>query len=226
MATINSTPRAVISLNGRYIGIGNVALPMQSIRVDNGGGSENWDKGNAFLPSEKFALCRLRQSGSKPSCDGIHAKIGFDGTETASRYPYQKQGKIFAGPALSLMDAKLRRAFARFSDPHRQVWSQVTHSDQPHVRTTFLHRVANCPTRRSVLLGDAPGKAIKPKLPISIGLIEDPEQQRGRPDWLRGGPPMIAGHGFAYELRNRLILCRCVQSKNRPYCDGSHASIK
>ena len=29
-----------------------------------------------------------------------------------------------------------------------------------------------------------------------------------------------------YEIRNRVVACRCGQSANKPYCDGTHASIK
>ena len=32
--------------------------------------------------------------------------------------------------------------------------------------------------------------------------------------------------GFEYEARNRMTLCRCGGSKNKPFCDGTHLSIK
>jgi len=28
--------------------------------------------------------------------------------------------------------------------------------------------------------------------------------------------------GFGYEVRNRVTLCRCGRSGNKPFCDGSH----
>jgi CDGSH-type Zn-finger protein len=36
---------------------------------------------------------------------------------------------------------------------------------------------------------------------------------------------VIGADGFAYEVRNRVTLCRCGASRNKPFCDGSHASI-
>ena len=30
----------------------------------------------------------------------------------------------------------------------------------------------------------------------------------------------------SYEGRNRVTLCRCGASSNKPFCDGSHASVK
>jgi CDGSH-type Zn-finger protein len=37
---------------------------------------------------------------------------------------------------------------------------------------------------------------------------------------------VIASDGFHYEVRNRVTLCRCGASQNKPLCDGTHASIK
>jgi len=57
-------------------------------------------------------------------------------------------------------------------------------------------------------------------------VVDDPTPHGGGPLGLRGGIPVIAADGFAYEVRNRVTLCRCGQSKNKPFCDGTHAAIK
>ncbi|HEY0196583.1 MAG TPA: CDGSH iron-sulfur domain-containing protein, partial [Methanobacterium sp.] len=31
--------------------------------------------------------------------------------------------------------------------------------------------------------------------------------------------------GYVYEVRNRVTLCRCGQSENKPFCDGTHMEI-
>ena len=67
---------------------------------------------------------------------------------------------------------------------------------------------------------------VEPQLPVSIGLVEDPAQGCSGPLWLRGRIPVKAADGFQYEVRNRVTLCRCGQSKNKPFCDGTHAAIK
>ena len=44
--------------------------------------------------------------------------------------------------------------------------------------------------------------------------------------WMRGGFPMRRENGEFFELRNRVVVCRCGQSANKPYCDGTHAAVK
>ena len=62
---------------------------------------------------------------------------------------------------------------------------------------------------------------------VSIsGLVEDPQKKCSGPIWLRGGIPVVSADGFAYEVRNRITLCRCGASWNKPFCDGTHAKIE
>jgi hypothetical protein len=86
--------------------------------------------------------------------------------------------------------------------------------------------VGNCPAGRLVAWDKETKEAIDPELPISIGLIEDPAQDCSGPIWLRGGIHVASADGFEYEVRNRVTLCRCGQSGNKPFCDGSHAQMK
>jgi CDGSH-type Zn-finger protein len=46
-----------------------------------------------------------------------------------------------------------------------------------------------------------------------------------RPDGpyrVEGGVPLQGPEGKVYELKPAYSLCRCGQSKNKPYCDASH----
>jgi CDGSH-type Zn-finger protein len=220
------TARVTVVENGPYLVSGDVPLAGQTIVVDAEGGSEAWAEGAAVAHRANYALCRCGASQTKPFCDGSHQKIGFDGTETASRQPYVGQAQLLDGPVLQLTDAEVLCAFGRFCDPHGQVWSQVAATDDPQVRAMFLRQVGECPAGRLVAWDKASGRAVEPQLPVSIGLVEDPAQDCSGPLWLRGGIAVTSADGFEYERRNRVTLCRCGQSSNKPFCDGTHASIK
>lgn len=226
MPKSSGEPRVVVTKNGPYLVSGAVPLARQAIVADQEGGSHEWRETQPFPRAESYALCRCGHSGSKPFCDGTHKKIGFDGTETADRRPYREQAQLTEGPTHSLTDAEALCAFARFCDPNGQVWHQVERTDEAEVRATFVRQVNNCPSGRLVAWDRATGKPVEHHLPVSIGVIEDPPEGVSGPLWLRGGIPVVAADGFAYEVRNRVTLCRCGASKHKPFCDGSHAAIK
>lgn len=226
MSKSRGEPKVVVSKNGPYLVSGGVPLARQTIVADEAGDSQAWKEGTAVAAPDSYALCRCGRSANKPFCDGTHNKVGFDGTETASRAPYREQARVTEGPALALTDAEALCAFARFCDPNGQVWNQVERSDDAHVHAQFVRQVNNCPSGRLVAWDRRTGEPIEQALPVSIGLIEDPAQGVSGPLWLRGGIAVIAADGFAWEVRNRVTLCRCGGSKNKPFCDGTHAAIK
>jgi len=218
--------KVVVSKNGPYLVSGGVPLAKQTIVSDAEGNSEDWKQGAPLKTEDSYALCRCGHSKNKPFCDGSHTKARFDGTETASREPYRDQAQVMEGPAMALTDAQALCAFARFCDPNGQVWGQVEHTDDPRIRALFVRQVNNCPSGRLVAWDRSTGKPVEHALPVSIGIVEDPVEEVSGPLWLRGGIPLVSADGFAYEVRNRVTVCRCGASKNKPFCDGSHAAIK
>jgi CDGSH-type Zn-finger protein len=218
--------RVTVTQDGPYMVTGGVKLSEQIISTGPDGSSEAWIERDLPAAGPRYALCRCGQSSKKPFCDGTHVKVGFDGTEVADRSPFLDQAKTLDGPSLALLDVESLCAFARFCDPNGQVWSQVAATDDPDVHLTFIRQVQNCPSGRLVAWDKASGTALEPELAQSIGLIEDPAEACSGPIWLRGGIALIAADGKEYEVRNRVTVCRCGESKNKPFCDGAHAAIK
>ena len=216
--------KITITDNGPYLVTGGVPLAKQHIVTNAEGESLDWKDGDSYPASANYALCRCGHSSKKPFCDGTHKKVGFDGTETASREPYAKLAKRIEGPTMTLLDAESLCAFGRFCDPHGQVWSLVE-KDGAQAKKLFIHEAGCCPAGRLVAIDNQSGEPVEPKLPQSIGLVEDTAKQVSGPIWVRGGIPVVAADGEPYEVRNRVALCRCGASSNKPYCDGSHASI-
>ncbi|MES2180843.1 MAG: CDGSH iron-sulfur domain-containing protein [Pseudomonadota bacterium] len=211
--------------NGPYIVSGGVPLSKESIGTNGADESVKWEQGQQYPSQEQYALCRCGHSGNKPFCDGSHMQAGFDGSETASRQPYLEQAKVIRGPTMSLTDVEHLCAFARFCDPNGQVWNLVSETDNPSAGKHFVSQTCYCPSGRLVAWDNETGKAIEPKYEPSISLIEDPVKGCSGPIWLRGGVQLIGADGFEYEVRNRMTLCRCGASQNKPFCDGTHVSV-
>ena len=214
-----------ITKNGPYIVSEAVPLSKEIIGTNVTRESVRWELGPKYPYQEQYALCRCGYSKKKPFCDGSHLKADFDGTETATRQSYKDQARIFRGPNLSLMDVESLCAFARFCDPNGQVWNLVYETDNPQKQKHFVSQSCDCPSGRLVAWDNNTGKPIEPEYVPSIALIEDPSKACSGPAWLRGGVQLIGADGFAYEIRNRMTLCRCGASRNKPFCDGSHVSI-
>ncbi len=222
----STEPKIVVSENGPYLVTGNVPLTLQTIVPDPQGLSWDWAKGRTFRTATTYALCRCGQSKKKPFCDGCHATVRFNGRETATRQPFARQAETFDGPTRVLLDAEGLCAFARFCDPGGKIWSLIERTDEPDARKLAEREGEHCPSGRLAVLDKLTGKAFEPSLPPSIGVVEDPAIKCSGPLWVRGGIRIESADGKAYEVRNRVTLCRCGASNNKPFCNGSHASIR
>lgn len=216
--------KITVSKDGPYVVEGDMPVAEQHIDVDKAGQSVEWREGKRFDHTKKFKLCRCGHSKNKPFCDATHKEIGFDGTETAAREPFDEMAGLIEGPALSLKDAESLCAFARFCDPAGQVWGLVNQTDEEGPRIQFLHEAGHCPGGRLVAVDNESGADMEPRLEKSIGLVIDTRANVNGPLWIRGGIPIVSADGFEYEVRNRVALCRCGRSSNKPYCNGSHAA--
>jgi CDGSH-type Zn-finger protein len=219
------TMRVKIAENGPYLVYGHVPLAVETIGTNADGDSLTWESGKTIPAGETFALCRCGQSSTKPFCDGTHARIGFDGTETASRAAFADGAKTINGPALVLHDDEPLCAFARFCDRAGTIWKLVRKTDDGEIRDVVLNEASSCPSGRLVVRDVESGEVLEPKVEPSISLVEDPAKACSGPIWLRGGIRVTAADGFEYEKRNRITLCRCGASQNKPFCDGTHADI-
>jgi CDGSH-type Zn-finger protein len=217
--------KIAITKNGPYLVSGGVPLAKQHIVPNAAGESIEWREGQRYAKESSYALCRCGHSSNKPFCDGTHKKIGFDGTETASHQAYREQAEVIDGPTMSLADAESLCAYARFCDPEGQVWNLVGRTDHEEARRLVVHEAGHCPSGRLVATDRKTGQALEPKHEPSIGIVEDTAKGISGPLWVRGGIPIASAEGTQYEVRNRVTLCRCGASRNKPFCDGSHASI-
>jgi len=224
-AATDEDAHITITENGPYVVAGPLSLSEQAIGVDAAGDSVSWEQLSAYETDDRYALCRCGHSANKPFCDGSHARVGFDGTETASRRTFEQDAELIDGPTMELADDRPLCAFARFCDGHGGIWKLIGETDRPGERQLVEHHATHCPSGRLVVRDKQRDTVLEPDLDRSIVLIEDPQQNASGPIWVRGRVTIASADGFAYEQRNRVTLCRCGESSNKPFCDGTHAHI-
>jgi CDGSH-type Zn-finger protein len=211
-----------VSKDGPYIVSGGIPLSVKEIRNDEEGYCSTWHDVTTYPLREQYALCRCGHSKNKPFCDGTHSKIHFDGTETAVDEPYLGRADRITGPALSLTDAEGMCVHARFCMRAGGIWNLTRQSGNPEAKETAIKEAADCPSGRLVVWDKKTAKALEPEFEKSIVVIEHPPRNEHGPLWIRGGIPVESSDGHIYEVRNRVTLCRCGKSCNKPFCDGSH----
>ena len=215
--------KIVVSKNGPYIITGNFPLNKEISVCDKDIVPIKWKMGKSYSGEKgKCALCRCGHSGNKPFCDGTHEKIKFNGTETASNEKYSEMAEEIEGPELILKDAPSLCSSARFCHRGGDIWDNVKNSDTKSKKIT-INDACDCPSGRLVIC-DKKGKAIEPNFKPSISFLEDGGYKVGGPIWVKGKIPIESYTGKKYEIRNRVTLCRCGKSRNKPFCDGGHIS--
>lgn len=204
--------------NGPYVVKGGVPLNRKSVVYSELHEPLTWRKDTTLEAEQIYRLCRCGQSSHKPFCDNTHARVGFDGTETAPTTPSAARARRFVGTGITMTDDSILCMHGGFCGNHAEkVWQMMDRTDDSRVRFTVMQMVERCPSGK---LGyEINGVAVEPDLPEAISVTTD------GPYWVTGGIPVTMSNGQTLEVRNRVTLCRCGQSKNKPLCDGTHQSI-
>lgn len=213
--------RITVSENGPYFVEGGVPLLRAKIVTNDEGEATGWRETGRVDAGESYALCRCGHSSAKPFCDYTHVSADFDGTETAGHTSYAEIAADVLGTGLNLHDARTLCAEARFCDRAGGLWNLVHECGDPGVRALAIEEAQLCPSGRYVAC-DEDGTPMELAFEPSIVLVEDPQMTVSGPIFVRGGIEIVDAAGEPYEVRNRVTLCRCGRSANKPFCDGSH----
>lgn len=217
-----SDKKIKITMDGPYEVSGQVPLHQETIVTNTEGASAAWKKGPAYQNQEEpYHLCRCGHSKTKPYCDGSHDDAGFCGHEHANRPLYRNHAQPLEGEDCTLLDDPSLCSGARFCDRGATVWQYAQKSSNPAFKVLAVEEACNCPAGRLIVV-DTDGGHIEPMLAQEIGVIEDPSNDCRGPLWVKGGIEIEGANGEKYEVRNRVTLCRCGESKNQPFCDAEH----
>lgn len=213
--------KIIIKKDGPYLVKGNI--PLGELIIVSTKEGNIYKQGRVFPLKEQYALCRCGKSSTMPFCDGTHATIKFNGTLKASRELFMDQAVSYDGENLILKDAEELCAFARFCRSKQgDVWDLTETSTSKEYDAYAIKMACECPAGRLVMIDKKTNQAIEPHYEPSIMLLQDNPEECSGPLWVRGGIIIEDDQGYVYEKRNRVTLCRCGESYNKPFCDAIH----
>jgi CDGSH-type Zn-finger protein len=218
--------RIKVTKNGPYLMSGSIPMDRKSIVSPSENHHLAWKTDMQVPAGETYALCRCGKSGNKPFCDGSHISSGFDGTETAAQNTRDDWEGVLEGPSLILHDHEDLCSASNFCHRLENAWNAVEKSDEETYRKIAVYEASNCPSGRLVLEDSLSGQPFEPIFEPSVSIVEDRSEGVSGPIWVKGSIPVESAAGKTYQLRNRVTLCRCGLSENKPFCDGTHVDVR
>lgn len=215
-----SQPRISVTPHGPYLVRGDVPLRRKRPVVTELGEPVGWETGAQVPTPETYALCRCGSSANKPFCDGSHTTADWDSTETADTGAYAERARTYPGTGVTVRDDRSLCQHAGFcGNKLTNVWKMTAHTDDTAVRSQMTAMIERCPSGALTYSVPGAGGDIEPDLPVAISTVQD------GPLSVTGALPVQRADGQPLQSRNRMTLCRCGASANKPLCDGSHARI-
>lgn len=176
-----------------------------------------WKSSDALTDRATYALCRCGESAKKPFCDGKHAAAGFEGADSCDDSTYADRANELGGTSITVSDDRSICVHAGFCGNRvTNIWKQVGDTDDSIVRLAVINEVEKCPSGAITYRFDGDEDDTEPEYPTQVGIVDD------GPIWVTGSVPVTTSAGVQLEARNRVTLCRCGASENKPLCDGSH----
>ena len=113
---------------------------------------------------------------------------------------------------------KADRGRLMYSVRRDRMGEAFTAGELKDARERAQRMISLCPSGRLVEITPS-GEDREPAFEPSIAV------ERDGPLLVRGGIPVESEDGTPWEVRNRVALCRCGHSTNKPFCDGSHKVV-
>ena len=213
--------------NGPFILRGNIPVVRKTQVVTEYGEPITWKKGPTLEQGpDDDALCRCGHSHRKPFCDGTHCEIEFDGTETADPRPTtERRVRIPGGKQIIVRrDYSLCMEAGFCGNRFGTVDTMLDQVDDPNVLSQVIAMIERCPSGSYTYTLSEGDEDIEPDLPQEVAAVTEMTDKGPimGPLWVTGGIPVERSDGQPLETRNRVTLCRCGLSKNKPLCDGEH----
>lgn len=176
-----------------------------------------FDKNPIQMKSNLF-ICRCGRTNNQPFCDGTHVKINFQSNKEIKEENIQ----IYKGKDIDIhfnrsICCGAARCVNNFSNIYKSASKDWISPDKGTI-DEVIHSVKACPSG-----------ALSYKLKNSS---PKEEYENEEINIIKGGPILVKGD-IENEItswstdanKQKFALCRCGNSKNKPFCDYSHASL-
>jgi CDGSH-type Zn-finger protein/truncated hemoglobin YjbI len=173
-----------------------------------------------------LALCRCGASQLKPWCDGSHASTGFTGAKDPNRVPDHRVS--YPGTVVTVLD---NRGICQHSGFCTDRLNTVFHAgSEPFVTPSggrlddIVNAVRACPSGAlSVAVDGVESRQLADCTDRAAAI----EVSQDGPYRITGGIPLTEDDGspmprLAGASLEHYALCRCGQSRNKPFCSGMH----
>ncbi len=207
-----------VTAHGPYEVSGGVPLRPKDEVMSEYGEPLTWKSDPPVETPGTYLLCRCGKSDNKPFCDGSHSFDGFGGKERAPADRPPENIKRHEGTGMVVVHDGELCEHAGFCGNRMTNWfKMLAETDDTIVRGHLMSMLEKCPS--GALAYEIDGELIEPALATEIAPVPN------GPLAVTGGIPIVMTDGTEMATRNRVTLCRCGASKNKPLCDGTHAEI-
>jgi CDGSH-type Zn-finger protein len=225
----NGQKKITIKHDGPYGVHGKIPLVQKTQVVSEYGEPLTWKKdGEIDCAGEDYYLCRCGGSANKPFCDGTHRENDFDGTEVAktdgpSDYQFDFRGTLL----IVTKDPAICMSSGFCGMRNKEISQYVADSGDTEARSLAMAMVERCPSGAltyRIKKGDAD---IEPDLPVQVADTTEitSDGPISGPLWVTGCVEIERSDGQPFTERNRVTLCNCGLSRNKPLCDGTHRDV-
>lgn len=215
--------------DGPYAVHGDIPLVRKKRVTTNKGEPLTWVTTETLPADEGYVLCRCGKSKTKPFCDGTHDRIDFAGEPAKEFAPVSETQEILEGDGIRVKVDNSYCVHAKYCfNKASGIRKLMPDSADANAKSQIMAMADHCPSGTFVyeLPIDGEMTEVEAELPKEVAAIsQDGHSNTAGPLWVSGGIPIMKPDGTFLETRNRVTLCRCGQSKNKPFCDGTHASV-
>ena len=220
--------KIIVAQNGPYLVYGNPAIVRKTQITSEHGEPLTWQTNETIDTGDRpvVTLCRCGSSSTKPFCDNTHKTNGFDGTETAATNTFEERKIVHEGSTRIVIKRDYSICAESGFCGHRlaNIQKLAAQTDDSIVRAQVIAMIERCPSGSYTYALDEGSADIEPDLPQQVAVTTEmtSEGPIAGPLWVTGNILIERSDGQPVETRNRVTLCRCGHSKNKPYCDGTH----